>query len=68
MLDDNALESQYTFSGSANRRSVVRIFLFITASFVAIELCHKSLPNLAANKAEPRRQFKFGCRRIGKYV
>jgi len=42
MLVDDALESQYIFCGSANRRSVVRILLFITRSLVAIDLCYKS--------------------------
>ena len=65
-----ALESQLTFCGSANQRSVVCILLFITRSFVAISLCYKSqqLRNLAANKAKPTRQFNFGRRRIGKYA
>jgi len=67
MLVDDAFESQYTLCGSANQRSVVHILLFIIRLFVAIDLCYKSqlLQNLAANKAKPRRQFNFGCRRIG---
>ena len=42
MLVDNALESHQTFCGSENQLSVVRILLFITRSFVAIDLCYKS--------------------------
>jgi len=58
MLVNNALESQQTFCGSANQRSVVHIFLFITRSFVATDLLQ--LQNLAVNKAKPTRQFNLG--------